>query len=152
MNRKIHRGERVSETVEKNQLREGTRILREMETVFYMVHIFCKGQHGHLEKENAIVELRHRSKSSNRVLKILLCKDCVELQQYASKRLSLCRFGENKTTCVSCPVHCYAPSQRERIKEVMRYAGPRMLWSHPVLTVRHLLDGQAKASIKELGS
>jgi hypothetical protein len=24
---------------------------------------------------------------------------------------------------------------------VMRYAGPRMLWQHPILSLRHWLDG-----------
>ena len=28
------------------------------------------------------------------------------------------------------------------MKQVMRYAGPRMLWRHPILAIRHLLDGQ----------
>ena len=26
------------------------------------------------------------------------------------------------------------------MKQIMRWAGPRMLWRHPVLTVRHLID------------
>jgi hypothetical protein len=27
----------------------------------------------------------------------------------------------------------------------MRYAGPRMLWQHPILSLRHRLDGFRKA-------
>jgi len=30
---------------------------------------------------------------------------------------------------------------RERIRAVMRYAGPRMLWRHPLLALLHLADG-----------
>ncbi|MBD9245121.1 MAG: nitrous oxide-stimulated promoter family protein [Coriobacteriaceae bacterium] len=37
-------------------------------------------------------------------------------------------------------MHCYAPAQRQAIKDVMRYAGPRMLLSHPAMTVRHGID------------
>jgi hypothetical protein len=33
---------------------------------------------------------------------------------------------------------------REQVREVMRYAGPRMLLNSPVLAVRHLLDGRRK--------
>ena len=33
---------------------------------------------------------------------------------------------------------------RARIREVMRYAGPRMLLSHPLMALRHLLDGLRK--------
>ena len=32
-----------------------------------------------------------------------------------------------------------APQMRERIRAVMRYAGPRMITRHPVAAVRHLL-------------
>jgi hypothetical protein len=37
-------------------------------------------------------------------------------------------------------VHCYKPVYREQVKVVMRYAGPRMLWRRPILTIRHMLD------------
>ena len=30
-----------------------------------------------------------------------------------------------------CPTHCYAPKEREAIREVMRWAGPRMIWYAP---------------------
>jgi hypothetical protein len=29
---------------------------------------------------------------------------------------------------------------REQVKEVMRYAGPRMIFRHPVLAVMHWVD------------
>lgn len=56
---------------------------------------------------------------------------------YARTRLSFCQFGEAKTTCQRCPVHCYQPKYREQMKKIMRYSGPRMLLKHPVLTLRH---------------
>lgn len=59
---------------------------------------------------------------------------------YAKKRLDKCVFGEEKPACKQCPVHCYQPAKREEMKQIMRWAGPRMLWRHPILTVRHLID------------
>lgn len=59
---------------------------------------------------------------------------------YAQKRLDKCVFGEEKPACKQCPVHCYQPAKREEMKQIMRWAGPRMLWRHPILTVRHLID------------
>jgi len=59
---------------------------------------------------------------------------------YAEKRLDKCVFGEEKPACKQCPVHCYQPAKREEMKQIMRWAGPRMLWHHPILTVRHLID------------
>jgi predicted amidophosphoribosyltransferase len=69
-----------------------------------------------------------------------LCADCGELLVYANRRLDACPFQEGKTTCAKCPAHCYQPRMRDGIRAVMRYAGPRMLYRHPVLAVRHLLD------------
>lgn len=50
------------------------------------------------------------------------------LNAYADKRLDKCVFGENKPACKQCPVHCYQPAKREEMKQIMRWAGPRMLW------------------------
>jgi hypothetical protein len=70
-----------------------------------------------------------------------LCTECRELLDYAEARLAKCPFGENKPTCARCPIHCYKPAMGEAIRDVMRYAGPRMLVHHPVLALGHVLDG-----------
>lgn len=105
---------------------DGPRISREKATIKHMIHIYCKRLHRDLRTYDG------------------LCPECLKLESYAMKRLTFCQFGEDKTTCVDCPVHCYAPPQREAVKRVMRYAGPRMLWVHPVLTIRHMWDGRAR--------
>jgi len=98
----------------------GPRIARERRTVRAMIEIFCRGHHG-------------RQPS--------LCPQCQELWDYASRRLAFCRFGEDKPTCAQCPIHCYKQAMRDQIKAVMRYAGPRMLWRHPLLALLHSWDG-----------
>lgn len=62
------------------------------------------------------------------------------LYDYAVKRLDRCAYGQEKPACKHCPIHCYQPARREEMKRIMRWAGPRMLWRHPILTVRHLID------------
>ena len=74
-----------------------------------------------------------------------LCQECQGLLDYASIRLERCRFGDAKPTCANCPVHCYQSKRRDQVKTVMRYAGPRMLWQHPILAVCHWLDGYRPA-------
>ena len=74
-----------------------------------------------------------------------LCSECQGLLNYANARLDRCRFGEEKPTCAQCPVHCYQRDRREHIKIMMRYAGPRMLWQHPIMSLRHWLDAFRKA-------
>jgi hypothetical protein len=75
---------------------------------------------------------KHRSKRG------ALCSACGPLLHYADERLAKCPFQEEKTTCRDCPIHCYRPVERTAMKDVMRYAGPRMLWRHPLLAIRHL--------------
>jgi hypothetical protein len=74
-----------------------------------------------------------------------LCEGCAELSSYADFRLEKCPYGVAKPTCVNCPIHCYRPTMRERMRDVMRVSGPRMLARHPVLAVRHMLDGKRPA-------
>ncbi|HAS04200.1 MAG TPA: nitrous oxide-stimulated promoter family protein [Dehalococcoidia bacterium] len=109
-----------------NQGRRNKRIERERKTLITMIGMYCKGNH---QGEN-------------------LCPECAELLDYALKRLENCSFGEGKTTCAKCPVHCYKPQMRERIRKVMRYAGPRMIYTHPIQAIYHILDGRRKAPLK----
>ncbi len=94
-----------------------TRIEREQRTVEQMIRIYCRHKEGNRD----------------------LCPDCKVLLEYARIRLSKCPFGENKTSCRKCTVHCYRPDMKESIKAVMRYAGPRMIIYHPVAAIRHLI-------------
>lgn len=88
------------------------------------MHIYCRDHHG-IERG--------------------LCDACTPLLDYAGRRLDACPFKEEKPACNHCRVHCYSESMRRRVKDVMRYAGPRMLWRHPLLSLYHLLDKRRKA-------
>lgn len=101
---------------------EVTRRAREFRMIAAMLRMYCRSHHG--PKDTA------------------LCPECRDLHDYARRRLERCVFGETKPTCANCTVHCYKASRREHIRQVMRWAGPRMLWRHPVLAVRHMLDGR----------
>ncbi len=63
----------------------------------------------------------------------------------ACERLDRCVYGPEKPTCFTCPIHCYRREMRDAIREVMRYAGPRMLKRHPILAIAHVLDGRRPA-------
>jgi Nitrous oxide-stimulated promoter len=102
------------------------RIARESKTVAVMIDIYCRSQHG-----------------GDRP-----CADCSDLLIYATERLDQCPFQEGKTTCAKCPVHCFKPAMRDKIKTVMRYSGPRMIHKHPILAMRHFIDRSRKEPIR----
>ena len=81
-----------------------------------------------------------------------LCHACGTLQVYIELRLARCPFSSGKPTCARCTVHCYRLDMGERIREVMRWAGPRMTWRHPVMALMHVLDGRASGSPASRGT
>lgn len=103
-----------------------SQIALQKKTVAAMVRIYCSVEH---------VAARRRAGLSDGIGK--LCADCQALLDYAHLRLTKCPYQDDKPTCVKCPIHCYKPDMKERIKTVMRRAGPRMLFLHPWLTVLH---------------
>jgi hypothetical protein len=68
-----------------------------------------------------------------------LCAECANLLEYVKARVARCPYGEDKPTCRCCPIHCYRPAERERIKEVMRHSGPRLLLRGDIGAVMHML-------------
>ena len=87
-----------------------------------------------------LIEKREREKTMVSDMIRVYCKECQALDDYARMRSDKCPFMETKTFCSNCKVHCYKPEMRQRIKEVMRYSGPRMLFVHPVACIRHLVE------------
>ena len=99
------------------------RIEREKDCIQKMLGIYCRGLHG---------------------TRGGLCGDCRELLEYTGLRIDKCTFGSKKSTCAKCAIHCFKKDMRARIKEVMRYAGPKMAYRHPLLSFLHYLDGFKK--------
>ena len=69
-----------------------------------------------------------------------LCPECAALNDYACARSEHCPFMETKTFCANCRVHCYKSDMREKIRAVMRFSGPRMIFYHPVAAIRHVVE------------
>ena len=98
-----------------------TKRQREKALVGEMIALYCKKRHG---------------------TKGGLCPECAALAAYARERSEKCPFMETKTFCSNCRVHCYDQAHRQRIKEVMRFSGPRMLMHHPLLALSHLIESK----------
>jgi len=89
----------------------------EKKTVKTMINIYCSAHH----KQNNV-----------------MCPDCQSIFEYAESRIDKCQFKSQNLVCSKCKVHCYRTEMREKIKEIMRYSGPIMIWKHPLLVVRYL--------------
>jgi len=98
---------------------ECKRFKREFGTLAAMTKLYCRAF--------------HRSETRP-------CAECGDFLGYARLRIEHCPFGDEKPACNDCPVHCYKPERREEARTIMRYAGPKMLTHHPLMTVLHFWD------------
>jgi len=92
-----------------------------------------------IEKEKQTIELMIRLYCFKKEKNTTVCPSCWALIEYAHRRLDHCPLGENKSSCKKCSIHCYSPSMKQRIKDIMRYSGPWMLIFAPVQALRHLV-------------
>ena len=91
---------------------------KEKDLVFLMIKIFCKSNHKNNNHNN-------------------LCAECIKLFDYSKNQIDKCRFMETKTFCSVCPSHCYKTDMRERIRKVMIFSSKRIIFYHPILTLKH---------------
>ena len=92
---------------------------KERKLIPVMIRKYCRGNHG---------------------TRGGLCEECTALTEYALFRLEKCPFKVNKKFCSLCKIHCYKPNMREKIKDVMKWSGPRMIFTHPVFAFRHVFQ------------
>ncbi|SHK58280.1 Nitrous oxide-stimulated promoter [Selenomonas ruminantium] len=92
----------------------------ELRTVREIIKIYC---HGHKHLREAECEL---------------CPECQKMADYALGKLEKCPRMDIKTFCSVCPIHCYGKEEAAKIREIMAFGGPRMLWYHPWMTLRHI--------------
>lgn len=96
---------------------------KEKQNVEFMVKLYCKK--------------KHKCKKQ-------LCADCQALLDYSKLRTSKCPHMQTKTFCAFCKTPCYKPDMKQKMREVMRFSGPRTIFYHPISAIKHL-----KLQIKE---
>ena len=96
-----------------------SRIQKEKDTIKLMIGIYCKKKHKHKDG---------------------LCDECQQLLDYSNKRLEFCKFGEEKSFCSKCEIHCYKKDMKVKIKEVMRFSGPRLIIYSPLQFIKHIFE------------
>jgi len=105
------------------------RIDYEKQTIERMLLVYCRLKHNRKHHES-------------------LCDYCEKLKKYAHARLTNCMFGEEKPACKKCPVHCYKPDMRSEMREVMKFAGPRMLFYYPKDFAIHIIDAYTRKKVE----
>lgn len=95
------------------------KVTDELQTVKTMISLYCRKKHKN---------------------KFCLCDECRALESYVEKRLVKCPYQDNKTFCSNCKIHCYNVEMRNRIKKVMKFSGPRIMFYHPIVAINHIKE------------
>jgi len=109
---------------------------RDLKTLATFIDVYCGHQHVHAEKRR--VTLKTHDVEAIAGKSIVLCDACRKLLVHAFVKRSNCPMNP-KPACKKCPNHCYHPSYRERIREVMRFSGRKLVLSGRLDYLYHLL-------------
>ena len=93
-------------------------LVEEVKTIRIMTEMYCRAHHGTREG---------------------MCPECEEFYLYAVKRIACCPFGDKKPVCGKCKIHCFGKGFKEKAKEIMAFSGPKLIYKHPWLSMRHLI-------------
>ncbi len=83
------------------------------------VEVYCDGKH------------RDAVRSARSLPEALgarrLCQECAAFLEYAIAKRLKCPLETEKPTCKRCRIHCYDTPRREKVREIMGYAGRRLM-------------------------
>ena len=91
---------------------------REKKVISEMVKLYCRKNHKKRE----------------------LCDECRDVLNYSLNRIDNCKYMYTKTFCSNCKKPCYSPKMKEKIKQIMKFSVPRILFHHPLLVIYHIIS------------
>jgi len=83
------------------------------------VEVYCRGKHS--EEHKISMDL------PGDLGKRVICSECSLFLKYAISRRLKCPLEADKPTCKHCKIHCYGKEEREQVRQIMSYAGRRIM-------------------------
>ena len=117
-------------------MEDNQELRKDLKTLALFISIYCRYRH-----QNAIrapMTLKTHDVRAIAGTAINLCPECSRLLAHAFTKRTHCPM-DPKPACKHCPNHCYHPHYRERIREVMRFSGRKMLFAGRLDYLFHLL-------------
>jgi hypothetical protein len=97
---------------------------RDLRTLMVFVETYCRAQHRGAAREQ--LSMRGMDVSAIRGRPVRLCAPCAKLLAHALIKRLHCPL-DPKPACKHCPNHCYHPTYRAAIRQVMRCSGRAMV-------------------------
>ena len=111
-------------------------LLRDLKTLALFIDLYCR--HKHAQAERMPAELRTHDVALIAGRTIVLCPECTKLLAHAFVKRTHCPM-DPKPMCKHCPNHCYHPTYRAQIREVMKFSGRKMVLGGRLDYLFHLL-------------
>jgi len=115
---------------------ERRRLERDLQSLVRFIEVYCR--HRHAGESKRPVDLKHHDVTALAGRPVHLCPDCTKLITHAFTKRSNCPLRP-KPQCKHCPSHCYHPTYRKKIQEVMRFSGMKIVMSGRLDYLLHLL-------------
>jgi hypothetical protein len=111
-------------------------LMRDLKTLALFIDLYCR--HKHADAERTRADLRTHDVAAIAGKTIVLCPECTKLLAHAFVKRTHCPM-DPKPMCKHCPNHCYHPTYRQQIREVMKFSGRKMVFGGRLDYLFHLL-------------
>ena len=125
-------------TVVTTHLESGTdpRLQRDQKTLIRFVQTYCEDLHA--EAPTGRVDLKTIDVAALNGRPVMLCPGCAKLLAHALVKRSVCPM-DPKPACKHCPKHCYHPTYRQQVRQVMKHSGRKLVMRGHLNYLVHLL-------------
>ena len=114
----------------------GGEVIRDLKTLALFIDVYCRYKHANAERK--MVCLRSHDVATIAGRTVVLCPECTKLLAHAFVKRTHCPM-DPKPMCKHCPNHCYHPTYRQQIREVMKFSGRTMVFGGRLDYLFHLL-------------
>ena len=98
---------------------------KELQLIGKFTEVYCSGKHSNSERK--MVNILDVPNFQTDLKGYSLCAECSSFLDYAFAKRLKCPLEANKPSCKHCKIHCYDSLHRDKVKEIMGYAGRKLL-------------------------
>lgn len=109
---------------------------RDLATLAKFIRIYCADHHD--AGQRSACDLKNHDIEAIHGQPLMLCPDCRKLLAHAFAKRVHCPMNP-KPSCKHCPRHCYHPAYRDRIRQVMKHSGRKLVLRGRLDLLVHLL-------------
>lgn len=97
--------------------------MKDLKVLLQFTAVYCSEKHNETKTAVSTVEADLQKLP---LQKYPVCTECRDFLLYAFERRLRCPL-EDRPVCKHCPVHCYKPEYRKKVREIMRFSGQYLI-------------------------